>query len=252
MRKSGKWVILILVLTVLLAGCMKDGSQTDPTEAPTTPVTQPANPAPTAPAPTEPAPTAPTDPTPTEPAPTAPTDPTPTVPVLSKIVLETLPKTQYYVGEALDTRGGVILCEYTDGTVTRVNLTNSDVSGFAEIRAPGTYELTVRYKENGVIAQISYTITVLEPPKPTPVLKAISLETLPKTQYYVGEALDTRGGVILREYTDGTVTRVNLTNSDVSGFAEIRAPGTYELTVRYAEKGILAQTTYTIIVSSKA
>ena len=146
---------------------------TDPTPtAPTDPTpTAPTDPTPTAPtdptptAPTDPTPTAPTDPTPTEPTPTepAPTEPAPTepAPVLKQIRLETLPKTEYTLGERLDTSGGVLLCEYTDGSARRINLTSSMVSGFDKVKSPGTYTLTVRYEEKGVVATTTYAIRVM-------------------------------------------------------------------------------------------
>jgi len=236
-----------------------DPAPTAPTDpAPTAPTdpapTAPTNPAPTAP--TNPAPTAPTDPAPTvptDPAPTVPTDPAPTiptVPVLVKISLASLPhKTQYYVGELLNTTGGIILCEYSDGSTKQIMLTNSAVMGFTS-KQPGIYTLTIQHMENGIIAETVYSITVQEAPKPTPVLRGIRLQNLPKTEYTLGEPLDTTGGIILCEYTDGTSKRVNLKNSDVTGFANINAPGTYELVVTYKENGILARTTYTVTVVS--
>ena len=132
---------------------------TDP--KPTEPV--PTDPKPTEPAPTDPKPTepAPTDPKPTEPTPTdpKPTEPTPTEPILVKISLAVMPKTEYKVGEVLDTSGGVILCQYSDGTIRRIDLTNNAVSGFHS-SAAGTYALTVKYTEKGVTAQTTYAISV--------------------------------------------------------------------------------------------
>lgn len=84
-------------------------------------------------------------------------------PTLKKITLETLPdKIEYKLGEWLDTTGGVILCEYVDGSVFRVSLSNRYVYGFPSIEAPGEYVLTVKYMENGTLAETTYTITVTE------------------------------------------------------------------------------------------
>lgn len=94
-----------------------------------------------------------------------------------------------------------------------------------------------------------FFIDVIEKPKATPILKNITLEKLPKTEYKLGERLNTTNGVILCEYSDGTVTRVNLTNEDVSGFSKIDGPGEYVLTVKYKKNGVLATTTYTITVT---
>ena len=82
-----------------------------------------------------------------------------------------------------------------------------------------------------------------------PALASIKLKTLPKTQYKLGEWLDTNGGIILREYVDGTTAEITLVNSYVSGFVDIKTPGTYKLTVKYVENGIVARTTYTVTVT---
>ena len=233
---------VVMVFALLLTGCVT----TDPTPTDTTPTD-------TTPTDTTPTDTTPTDPTPTDPTPTdsTPTDPTPTQPprVLVGIRLESLPKTEYLPGESLDTNGGVLLCEYSDGTVARINLTSSAVSGFENVKAPGTYTLTVRYTDNGMLAQTTYTITVLEAPTPPRVLVGIRLETPPKTHYKLGEYLDTNGGVLLCEYSDGTFSRIALTRDLVSGFEQVRGPGMYTLTVRYKENGMIVTTTYDIIVT---
>ena len=66
------------------------------------------------------------------------------------------------MGERLDTTGGVILRKYDDGSMAKVNLVNGYVSGFSAINGPGEYELTVKYKENGITVKTTYTITVTE------------------------------------------------------------------------------------------
>ena len=72
---------------------------------------------------------------------------------------------------------------------------------------------------------------------------------MPKTEYVLGEWLDTTGGVIKLEYSDGSVKRVNLMNSNVYGFANVTQAGEYTLTVKYAERGVLCETTYKITVT---
>lgn len=79
-------------------------------------------------------------------------------------------------------------------------------------------------------------------------LQSIYLETLPKTEYKVGESLDTTGGVLVRKYKDGSSAKISLINSYVYGF-NTSTPGTYTLTVIYIENGLQAQTSYEIVVS---
>ena len=84
-------------------------------------------------------------------------------PVLASISLERLPqKTEYKLGERLSTSGGVILCEYQDGSTFRISLVNGYVYGYSKITEPGEYQLTVKYKENGIVATCTFTITVTE------------------------------------------------------------------------------------------
>ncbi len=81
-------------------------------------------------------------------------------PVLKGIKLVEMPKTEYKTGEWLDTNGGVILCEYVDGSEYRVSLVNSYIFGWEDVKGPGKYTLTVKYIENGIIAETTYDITV--------------------------------------------------------------------------------------------
>lgn len=80
--------------------------------------------------------------------------------VLCDIEMEKLPKTEYVLGESLDTTGGVILGHYTDGSVFRWNLTNHAVYGFGSITAAGTYKLIVQATEGGITCRTSYQITM--------------------------------------------------------------------------------------------
>ena len=268
-RLLAAMLAMVLVISMVMTGCGLP-EPTDPTtttpQKPTATQTKPTvtDPKPTDPRPTEPTVpvTRPTEPTvpvtrPTEPtAPvTQPTEPTapvtqptePQIPVLVNIWLITLPhKTTYLIGERLDTSGGVLCCEYSDGSVKDITLTPSMVSGFENATAPGVYSLTVTYTEDGIVAQTTFDINMQEAPRPAPVLVSISLVSMPKTEYMVGQWLDTSGGVIRCTYSDGSTMEIMLTNSMVSGFENATAPGVYTLTIRYTEDGVVAQTTYEI------
>jgi hypothetical protein len=83
MKKTLAWILVLT--TLLLAGCQQVADPTDPTNGPGLSA-GPTNPKPTGPKPTKPAPTEsqPTEPMPTEPMPTepTPTEPTPTEPTV--------------------------------------------------------------------------------------------------------------------------------------------------------------------------
>ena len=165
---------------------------------------------------------------------------------IKNIIVSSAPdKTVYLVGEEVDYDGLRVLVTRNNGETFTVRAGKCEITGFDSAKAVDLQTITVNYEG----FTTSFAIRVEEPPKPTPVLKGISIETLPKVQYKLGDPLDTTGGVILREYVDGSTARVNLVNGNVSGYAAIKTPGTYELTVKYKENGITAHTTYTITVT---
>ena len=83
-------------------------------------------------------------------------------PIPAKLTIETYPQTEYKLGDQLNTTGGVIVCEYGDGSTQRITMLNRYVSGFDQVNGAGEYTLTVKYKENGVTVYTTYTITVTE------------------------------------------------------------------------------------------
>ena len=173
---------------------------------------------------------------------------------ISDIFISSMPQnTTYYIGdERADYSGlklGITLkngntyyVEYSEENASEFIFRGFDSSAYNEEQT-----ITVTYKGYDRVFKIS----ILERPQATPILSKISLETLPKTEYKVGEWLDTTGGVILLEYKNHASLRVNLMNKDVYGWEEAYegGPGTYTLTVIYVENGVLAQTTYTITVT---
>lgn len=92
------------------------------------------------------------------------TEPPKLVPTLTSIELISLPKTIYKKGEKLDTENGILKLNYSDGQTMLVMLINNYVYGFTNevANTPGVYTLIVRYTENGVLQETSYTITVEE------------------------------------------------------------------------------------------
>lgn len=95
------------------------------------------------------------------------TDPAPEDAFLSKITLETLPKTQYVEGEQFEVTNGIIKIEYSDGVTNSINLESSHVSGWIEAfrSGAGTYTLTVKYTEGVYSAETTYQITIVAAPE---------------------------------------------------------------------------------------
>ena len=165
--------------------------------------------------------------------------------IKSIMISRTPDKTVYLIGEDAVYDGLRVTVTRKNGETFNVRADKCQITGFDSSVAAEKQEIVVTYEG----FKTSFDIIIKEPPKPTPMLKGISLETLPKTEYKLGEWLDTTGGVILREYVDGSVMRLSLVNSYVFGFADINKPGTYTLTVKYMENGTIAETTYTITVN---
>ena len=94
----------------------------------------------------------------------------------------------------------------------------------------------------------TFSIEVINRPSVVSVLDYIYLNPHPKTEYKLNEPLNTVGGVIVKVYTDGKTDGLNLLNKYVYGF-DSSTTGTKTLEVKIVENGILASTTYEIIVS---
>ena len=164
---------------------------------------------------------------------------------INSIVVSAMPeKTVYLIGEEVDYDGLRVRVTRNNGETFTVRASKCEITGF-DSKEAGYKTITVDYEGHSV----TFSISVEEPPKPTPVLMRISLETLPKTEYKLGEWLDTTGGVLLCKYADGSELYLDLVNNYVFGFADIDKPGKYTLTVKYIENGIIAETTYDITVT---
>lgn len=165
--------------------------------------------------------------------------------LLDGIIIETTPiKTIYLIGEEADYNGLRVAVSRKNGDTFIVRASDCEISGFDST--------TAGYKTINVVYEgfaSSFSIKVEEPERPVSALKSISLKTLPKTEYKVGEWLDTTGGMLVREYIDGTTAEITLVNSYVYGFGDIEGPGTYTLTVEYEENGIIETTEYQITVT---
>ena len=165
---------------------------------------------------------------------------------VSRISIETMPdKLVYYVGEEADFSGLKLVCVLNNGDTTDIDLADCIITGFDTSKPYEYQKITIRYLDYFIF----FNIVVNDNIKPIPKLTSITMDTLPKTEYKLGDRLDTKGGVICCYYKDGTTLRVSLVNSYVSGFRAIEEPGIYELTVTYEENGIIATTTYTITVT---
>jgi len=150
-------------------------------------------------------------------------------------------KAEYWVGEDLDTAGMTVTANYSNGSSKTV--TGYTVSGFDSATA-GEKTVTVTYTEDGVTKTAAFKVIVKEAPAEV-TLDSITLAGLAKTEYKVGEALNTEGLVVTAHYSDGTSRTVS--NYDLSGFTSATA-GEKIVTVRYTEGGVTKTAAFTVQV----
>ena len=162
------------------------------------------------------------------------------------IAIDNMPdKVIYYVGDETDFTGLKLVAVLNNGKTKDVNISECTFTGFDTSKSAEYQKITVRYLD----CFVSFNIIIKEKIKPISKLSYIEMDTLPKTEYKLGDRLDTNGGVICCHYNDGSTFLVSLVNSYVSGYRTIDAPGVYELTVIYEKDGVEAITTYTITVT---
>ncbi len=141
---------------------------------------------------------------------------------LVKIEVKTNPtKTEYFVGETLNTTGLVLLATYNNGT-TR-DITSDYTCTPTKLDTAG--EQTIKVSYYGKTCEFKVTV------KPVELVKIEVAEEPTKTTYYVGETLDTTGLLLTLYYSDGS------TSGATSGYTctptKLNTVGTQVITVEY-------------------
>ena len=157
-------------------------------------------------------------------------------------------KRTYYCGDWFDKTGLKVYKFMQSGEFTEVNLDECTITGFDSSVPAESQTITVTYGE----FSDTFTVTIKEKIKPIEVfVKSVAVETAPKTEYKLGDWLETTGGKLTVTYTDDTTKTVDLEPGHVSGFkAAMRiGVGEHDLMVIYVENGVQATTTYKITIS---
>ncbi|MBQ7100883.1 MAG: bacterial Ig-like domain-containing protein, partial [Clostridia bacterium] len=136
---------------------------------------------------------------------------------------------------------------------------NNNITFSVDLEANTTYYIKIQMGSSKATSVGNYAITVstgtaitppdtpLTPPATNKTLSSISVITLPKkTDYSIGESLDTTGMAVKAKYSDGTSAVV--TNYRVSGFDSSKA-GTSVVSVSYSENGITKTTSFSVTVN---
>jgi len=162
---------------------------------------------------------------------------------------------EYFVGDPPNYDGLEIQVVKNNGKSYFVDKNECQISGFDTSKPADRKTVTVSYQ--GFTS--TFKIKVLSLPPEVRELESIEFEVMPKTEYYVGEWLYTKGGVIIVRYTDGTYIRHNLVNDDIYNFVTdekkglyvTQNPGEYTLQIRYKEGSITKKLEYKINVTVK-
>ncbi len=152
---------------------------------------------------------------------------------LASIAVKSNPtKTSYYVGDTLNTSGLTLTATYNNGTTKNIS------SGFTctptTLNTVGAQRITVTY--GGKTTSFDVTVENV-------VLSSISVKNNPdKTDYYIGDTLDTTGLVLTATYNNGKTETIS------EGFTcnptKLETAGTQKITVTYGSK----TTSFNIIV----
>lgn len=171
--------------------------------------------------------------------------------ITSFYISSTPNKTVYYVGDTVDYTGLCIFLRSAYGGGKYIdyieNQEDFTISGFDSSVANKSVIITVEYA--GVTD--TFTIEVVEKEVSVASLVGITIDPPIITTYKVGESLDTTGGYIVCEYSDGTTEQVELTMKHIFGYGAIaNTPGEHQIKVKYADgKGGYAETTFTITIT---
>lgn len=163
---------------------------------------------------------------------------------ISSVAISSLPnKVEYYVGEEPNYEGFTVSTTYNNGTTFTEGPEACTFSGFNSEFAVEKQTITVVYGEH----TFAFDITIKEPIRPFSPLVKISFDTLPKTEYKVGDWLDVSEGVLILEYEDGYTRKIRLEYNHIYDFST-ENPGKFTITVKLREDGYLATCTYEINV----
>ena len=158
---------------------------------------------------------------------------------VKSITIKQTPEQNYKYGDTIDTSVGSI--EVTRGNGTKEEIMLSDpritIDGF-DTSVPGNnIPVTVKFTENGITKQTTYTIDVNDD------ISSILLVGTPKTTYKYGESLDLSGLTLTVVRPSGTTPNVPVTASMASGY-DPNTLGNQTITITYGDK----TTTYVVNV----
>ncbi len=137
-------------------------------------------------------------------------------------------KTEYFIGEKLDTNGLLIEAFSNKKSLGYINIDECEITGFDNTNV-GNETICIKYKKFSV----SYDITIKDYPEGNVYCKSITINTLPnKTTYKVGENIDLTGATLKLNYSDGTYFVIPIMPLMIRGFSSEKV-GDIEVKVYY-------------------
>ncbi len=145
---------------------------------------------------------------------------------IESLVITTLPKINYYRGDAFDASGATLTVYYENGKTESVPLTMNMISDFNS-NAVGKQVLTVTFKN----ATTYLTVNVSSAP-----VYSVRVYTMPdKTTYIIGEEMDVTGMQLLVTFSNNLTEVVDVTPDMVSAFST-ENEGETEMSILYSGK----------------
>lgn len=141
-------------------------------------------------------------------------------------------KTDYVVGESLNTTGMQLRANYTDGSTTTIT---SGWSTSCDLTKEGASTVTVTY--GGKTVTFAVTVRARETEtKEERTLLSLSVLTMPqKTEYTVGESFDPTGLVLLATYSDGSTKKLT---DGFSASYDFRTVGPTTVRFQFEQKSV--------------
>lgn len=136
--------------------------------------------------------------------------------------------TRYFIDQELNLTGGQIIATFENGIKTiSLNEDGVVVSGFDSSRAVTGQVITVTYK--GISK--TFTVDILRKE-----ITSISLLTMPRLDYYIGESFDKTDGMIKVNYNDGSEDNISLDhmNVTITGFDSRDVANEQVVTISYS------------------
>ncbi len=145
--------------------------------------------------------------------------------MITKMVVTSSPKVDYYQGETFDTSNGVLTVYFDNGDVKKINITDTMVSNFNSNKI-GEQLIAINFMGNVVYLEVN----VIDAP-----VDKIELIDGYKTNYVAGERLNLAEMKILVKYINGYTDTIQVTEDMISGF-DNSVIGVQQLVIEYNGK----------------